>query len=151
MLLKLMVLLEGTARRLQPDFSLLEVLAPLQRRMVLRRLSPIRQAKKARRIYADAEQLAEEFPRRLRDLLNQFQSGRFEVRLEHGGLEPSVNRLVLGLLTSSLIVAASLMVSRDVWPIYGVSAPGAAAFGIAGALGMRLAWAIRKSGWLDSH
>lgn len=151
MLLKLLIMLEGTAQRLAPRFSLLEVLTPLQRRMVLRRLSPARQAKKARRIYGEVEQLAEELPRRLRDLLNQFQSGRFEVHLEHGGLEPSVNRLVLGLLTSALIVAGSLMVSREVLPVYGVSAPGVFAFVLSGLLGLRLLWAIAKSGWLDSH
>ncbi|MEO1497332.1 MAG: AarF/UbiB family protein [Planctomycetota bacterium] len=151
MLLKLLIMLEGTAQRLAPRFSLLEVLAPLQRRMVLRRLSPTRQAKKARRLYGEVEQLAEEMPRRIRDLLNQFQSGRFEVQLEHGGLEPSVNRLVLGLLTSALIVGGSLMLSREVLPLYGVSAPGVLAFALSALLGLRLLWAIAKSGWLDSH
>ncbi|TWT43306.1 ABC1 kinase family protein [Botrimarina hoheduenensis] len=151
MLLKLLIMLEGTAQRLSPQFSLLEVLAPLQRRMVLRRLSPLRQAKRVRRLYGEVEQLAEEMPRRIRDLLNQFQSGRFEVHLEHGGLEPSVNRLVLGLLASALIVGGSLMVSRNVWPVAGVSAPGVIAFVLSGLLGVRLWWAIAKSGWLDSH
>lgn len=151
MLLKLLVMLEGTAKRLSPQFSLVELLGPMQRRMVLRRLNPLRQAKKARRLFGEVEQLAEEMPRRVRDLLTQFQSGRFEVHLEHRGLEPSVNRLVLGLLTSSLILAGALMVRSDVWPIYGVSTPGAIAFVFSGLLGLRLLRAISKSGWLDSH
>ncbi len=151
MLLKLMVMLEGTARRLSPDFSLIDLLGPMQRRMMLRRLNPLRQAKKARRLYGEVEQLAEEMPRRIRDLLTQFQSGRFEVHLDHRGLEPSVNRLVLGLLTCALIIGGSLMVSRDVWPIYGVSTPGVLAFAGSGLLGLRLLRAISKSGWLDSH
>jgi ubiquinone biosynthesis protein len=123
----------------------------MQRRMLLRRLNPLRQAKKARRLFGEVEQLAEEMPRRLRELLTQFQSGRFEVHLEHRGLEPAVNRLVLGMLTSSLIVAGALMVSRDVWPLYGISAPGVIAFVFSGLLGLRLLRAISKSGWLDSH
>lgn len=151
MLLRLMVLLEGSSRRLSPDFSLLELLGPMQRRMMLRRLNPKRQAKKARRLMGEVEQLAEEMPRRLRDLLTQFQSGRFEVHLDHRGLEPSVNRLVLGLLTCALILGGSLMVSRDVWPLYGVSAPGVLAFLFSGLLGLRLLRAISKSGWLDSQ
>ncbi|QDV75673.1 putative protein kinase UbiB [Botrimarina mediterranea] len=151
MLLKLLVMLEGTAKRLSPHFSLVELLGPMQRRMILRRLNPMRQAKKIRRLYGEVEQLAEEMPRRVRDLLTQFQSGRFEVHLEHRGLEPSVNRLVLGLLTSSLILAGALMVRTEVWPIYGVSAPGAIAFVFSGLLGLRLLRAISKSGWLDSH
>ena len=151
MLLKLLVLLEGTARKLQPDFSLLEVLAPMQKRITLRRLSPARQAKKVQRIYSDVEQLAEELPRKIRDLLNQLQTGQARARLDHRGLEPAVNRLVLGLLTSSLIVGGSLMLSREVLPVYGVSAPGLLAFALSGLLGLRLARAISKSGWLDSH
>jgi hypothetical protein len=43
------------------------------------------------------------------------------------------------------------MASRDLWPVYGVSAPGALSFAIAGLLGLRLWGAIRKSGWLDSR
>jgi ubiquinone biosynthesis protein len=151
LLLKLLVMLEGTGRSLRRDFSLLDVLGPIQRRAVLRRLSPIRQARKLRRLYGEAELLAEELPRRVRDLLTQFQSGRFEVHLDHRGLEPSVNRLVLGLVTSALLLAGALMASRDLWPVYGVSAPGAVAFAIAGLLGLRLWGAIRKSGWLDSR
>lgn len=151
MLLRLLVMLEGTGRRLSPSFALVDLLGPVQRRMVLRRLNPFRQAKKARRVLGEVEQLAGEMPRRVRDLLTLFQSGRFEVHLDHRGLEPSVNRLVLGLLTSALIVAGALMVSRDVWPIYGVSTPGVAAFAFSALLGLRLLWAISKSGWLDSH
>lgn len=150
MLLKMIVMLEGTAQKLEPNFSLLEVVVPLQKRMMLRRLSPKRQAKKLRRLYGDLELLAEETPRRLRDLLKQIQTGRFEVHLEHRGLEPSVNRLVLGLVTSALIVGSSLMVSGEVLPLWGVSAPGAVGFAVSGLLGVRLWWAIRKSGWLDS-
>jgi len=151
MLLKLMVMLEGTAQRLEPDFSLIDLLGPMQRRMMLRRLSPGRQAKKARRLYGEVEQLAEEMPRRIRELLTQFQSGSFEVHLDHRGLEPAVNRLVLGLLTCALILGGSVMVSFNVWPLYGASVPGVVAFLFSGLLGLRLLRAIAKSGWLDTH
>ena len=50
--------------------------------------------------------LAEVVPRRLRDILQQVQAGRFDVHLDHRGLEPSVNRLVLGMLTSALFLGS---------------------------------------------
>lgn len=155
MLLKMLVQLEGTARLLSPSFSLLEVLEPLQRRMILRRLSPVRQAKKARRIYGELEQLAEVLPRRLRDILQQVQSGKFDVHLDHRGLEPSVNRLVLGMMTSALFLGSSLMLSRSVWPIRGlwffdgVSIPGLVGLAFSGLLGLRVLRAIYKSGRLE--
>ena len=125
MLLKVLVMLEGTAQLLHPCFSLMEVLQPYQRKMLARRLSPARQYRKARRIVSEVEQLAEVVPRRLRDMLQQMQSGRFDVHLDHRGLEPSVNRLVLGMLTSALFLGSTLMVTRNVWPVHGVSVPGA--------------------------
>ena len=65
-----------------------------------------------RRIYSELEQLAEILPRRLRDILQQVESGKFDVHLDHRGLEPSVNRLVLGMMTSALFLGSSLLISR---------------------------------------
>jgi len=149
MLLKVLVMLEGTAKQLAPQFSLMEVLKPYQRKMLARRLSPSRQLRKARRIAHELELLAEIVPRRLRDILQQVQSGRFDVHLDHRGLEPSVNRLVLGLLTSALFLGSTLMVTRDVWPLHGISVPGALGGLLSLGLGLRLLRAINKSGHLD--
>jgi ubiquinone biosynthesis protein len=149
MLIKVLVMLEGTARMLEPGFCLMEVLQPYQKTMWRRRMSPARQWRKARRIYAELEQLAEVLPRRLRDILQQIESGRFDVHLDHRGLEPSVNRLVLGLLTSSLFLGSSLLISRNVWAIQGVSVPGAVGVLLSAYLGWRLLRAISKSGRLD--
>jgi len=67
-----------------------------------------------------------------------------------------VNRLVLGMLASSLFMGAALMLSRNVPPLIDLpplmpdlSAPGAAAAVVSIALGLRLWFAINKSGHLD--
>jgi ubiquinone biosynthesis protein len=149
LLLKALIMLEGTARLLNPQFSLMEAMEPYQRRMMLRRLSPIRHLKKIRRISYEFEQLAELLPRRIREILQQVQSGKFDVHLDHRGLEPSVNRLVLGMLASALFLGSSLLMSRNVWPLYGVSVPGILGGILSLLLGIRLWWAISKSGHLD--
>jgi ubiquinone biosynthesis protein len=149
MLIKVLVMLEGTARMLQPDFSLMELLQPYQKKMLRRRLSPARQMRKARRIYSEVEKLAEILPRRLRDILQQVESGKFDVHLDHRGLEPSVNRLVLGLLTSSLFLGSSLLISQRVWEFHGVPIPGTLGVLFSAFLGWRLLRAIGKSGRLD--
>jgi ubiquinone biosynthesis protein len=149
MLIKVLVMLEGTARMLQPNFSLMELLEPYQKKMMRRRLSPARQIRKARRIYSEVEKLAEVLPRRLREILQQVESGKFDVHLDHRGLEPSVNRLVLGLLTSSLFLGSSLLVSQNVWAFHDVSIPGALGYLLSAFLGWRLLRAISKSGRLD--
>jgi ubiquinone biosynthesis protein len=149
MLIKVLVMLEGTARLLQPDFSLMELLQPYQQSIWRRRMSPARQIRKVRRIYSELEQLVEVLPRRLRDILQQIESGKFDVHLDHRGLEPSVNRLVLGLLTSSLFLGSSLLISMHVWEIGRVSVPGTLGVLLSAFLGWRLLRAIAKSGRLD--
>jgi ubiquinone biosynthesis protein len=150
-LLKVLVMLEGTARLLNPHFSLIELMKPYHEKLVLRRLSPQRHLHKFRRIFHEWEALAGMLPQGLREVLRQLQSGTFTIHQEHKGLEPSVNRLVFGMLTSSLFLGSAWMMSNKVLPVGEVSIPGLV--GIAGsvALGLRLLWAIRKSGRLDEQ
>jgi ubiquinone biosynthesis protein len=149
MLIKVLVMAEGTARLLEPNFSLMELMQPYQEKMLLRRMSPARQMRKMRRIYSEVEQLAEILPRRVRDILQQVDAGKFDVHLDHRGLEPSVNRLVLGMLTSALFLGSSLMISQNVWLFRGVSVPGTIGVLFSAFLGWRLVRAINKSGRLD--
>jgi ubiquinone biosynthesis protein len=150
MLIKTLITLEGTSRLVSPRFSLIEVIKPYRRRMLLRRLSPRRRARKLRRFVANLEHLVEALPQGVLDILEQVQSGTFDVHLDHRGLEPSVNRLVLGLLASALFVGSSWLLAQDVPPlIRGVSVFGAAGCCLALLLGLRLIRAINKSGHLD--
>ena len=114
MLIKTLVTLEGTARLLSPGFSIMEVMQPFQRRPLLRRLSPATRLRKLRRAYMEFEHLAAVLPRRVIDILEQIQTGKFDVHLDHRGLEPSVNRLVLGMLASALFLGSALMLSQQV-------------------------------------
>ena len=156
MLLKVLIMLEGTGRRLSPDFSLVEILTPFRRKLAARRLSPTRQIRKVQRIAYELEHLAEVLPRRLRDILQQVQSGKFDVHLDHRGLEPSINRLVYGLVTSALFIGSVQMVTGNVWPLNfwpleGISAPGLLGVALSAAQGIRLLRAINKSGHLDER
>ncbi|MDZ4656567.1 MAG: AarF/ABC1/UbiB kinase family protein [Bythopirellula sp.] len=149
LLLKVLIMLEGTAKKLEPNFCLMEVLQPYQRKIMARRLSPSRQLRKAKRFAFEIQELIEVFPRRLRDIMQQVQAGRFDVHLDHRGLEPSVNRLVLGMMTSALFLGSTMLVTNHVWPLWNVSVPGTLGFMLSGFLGLRLLRAISKSGSLD--
>jgi ubiquinone biosynthesis protein len=149
MLIKVLIMLDGTSRLLEPRFSLVELIEPYQRKLLRRRLSPMRQMKKMRRIYSEIEQLVEILPRRIRDILQQVESGKFDVHLDHRGLEPSVNRLVLGMMTSALFLGSSLLLSRGVWDFRGISVPGLLGCLVSLFLGWRLLRAIGKSGRLE--
>ena len=150
MLIKVLVTLEGTARMLNPRFSLLEVMQPYRKKMLMRRLSPGRRLRKVRRFFAELEHLAAILPRSLMDMIEQIQTGRFDVHLEHRGLEPSVNRLVLGMLASALFLGSAVLIRSGLPPLIGaVSLPGALGCLVSIAMGLRLWRAINKSGHLD--
>jgi len=159
MLLKVLVMLEGTAKSLSPSFSIMEVMKPLRREILMRRLSPKRQIRKMQHLYGELEYLAEVMPRKVLDILAQIQSGKFDVHLEHRRLGPSVNRLVLGMLASALFLGSSLMLSRQVPPViyippaslemHSVSVLGLSGCIVSLMLGVRLLLAMGKSGHLD--
>ncbi len=149
MLLKVLITLEGTSKLLSPRFSLLEVMKPYRKRMLLRRLSPGRQIRKMRRVAWELRHLLDILPRGLSEIIEQVQAGQFDVHLDHRGLEPSVNRLVLGMLASALFLGSALLVTRDFAPWYGVSVPGVVGVLVSVVLGLRLWRAINKSGHLD--
>ena len=159
LLIKTLVTLEGTVKSLSPDFSLLEVMQPFHRRLIMRRLSPARQIRKIRRIYVQLENLAEVLPGRIVEILDQVQRGKFDVHLDHRRLGPSVNRLVLGMLASALFLGSSILLSQRVPPLLFPGEPvlgmkdlsllGLTGSSVAILVSLRLLRAIGKSGHLD--
>ena len=74
-------------------------------------------------------------------------SGQFRVHLDHHHLDPTVNRLVLGILAASLFLGSSLLWSMKAAPLlFGVSVFGALGYAVAIRLGWRVLRGIKKSG-----
>jgi ubiquinone biosynthesis protein len=167
LLIKVLVTLEGSAKLLSPKFSLMEIMEPFRKQMFLRRMNPGRYMRKLRRFLMEVEGLAEILPRRLADILDQVQSGRFDVHLDHRGMGPSINRLVLGMLTSAMFLGSSWMLANQLPPVVWrgklwwdlqdhlglahLSILGLIGCTLAIMLGLRLLRAIQKSGHLDQQ
>lgn len=162
LLIKTLITLEGTTKIMNPSFSLMEVMQPFHRNMLLRRVSPARHLRKMRRVALELEHLAEVLPSRLIEILEQIQSGKFDVHLDHRGLGPSVNRLVLGMLTSALFLGSAMMLSLKVPPLLfpnsellqQLGMQELSILGLIGSatsilIGLRILRAIMKSGHLD--
>lgn len=150
LLIKVLVMLEGTSRALNPSFDMLSLIKPFRKRMLRRYLSPARRLRKVQQVLREWRHLGEVLPRSLADILQQLQYGRFEVHLEHKHLEPSINRLVYGMLASALFVGSAMLLSAKVPPtISDISLLGAAGLTLSTVQAVRLFWAIRNSGRLD--
>jgi ubiquinone biosynthesis protein len=151
MLLRTLVELEGTAQQLSPEFSLAEVIRPFYVPMVRRRFSPHRILGRLQHAYRDWERLVEALPRDLSDVMKRVRDGTFSVHLDHRHLDPVINRLVLGVMTSALIVGSSLLWSMKAPPVLaGVSVFGGAGYLVAMYLAWRIVRAIKKSGDISS-
>jgi ubiquinone biosynthesis protein len=152
LLIRVLVVLEGTGRLLSPQFNLVELIESYYRGIAWRRFSPAKRLKKLRRHFREWEHLGELLPRTVADLLRQAQGGKFSVHIEHNRLESTVNRLVFGLVSSALFLGSSLLWSQKVPPLlWDLPVLGIAGCVLSFALGLRLLWAIRKSGHLDRH
>jgi len=159
MLLKTMMMLDGTGRMLNPQFSLSELFHRHRRRIMMKRFSPSRRLRKLWRMYNELERLAEVMPRRISEILELVRVGKFDIHLDHRRLEPSVNRMVMGIMTAALFMGSSQMLSSDVPPLLfkeeawlqmkDISIPGAIGLVISFAIGFRLVMAINRSGRLD--
>ncbi|MFO0011425.1 MAG: ABC1 kinase family protein [Planctomycetota bacterium] len=116
-LIKTLVTLQGTISQTSPHFSLLQVIEPMFRKLWWNRYSPRRQARRLRRMVVEVEGLLEKLPAQISSLMEIVQAGKLDVHLSHRGLSPSINRLVLGLLTSSLLLGSSILMASKVPPL----------------------------------
>lgn len=131
LLIRALVTLEGIGRRLDPNFNLAGHLQPFVESLVKERFQPGRFAD---RFLHDARQfakLAGTVPRHLANSLRKISEDDIHIQLQHQNLdhfisemERASNRLVVGIVVASLIVASALIISRGVnivWitiPIY---------------------------------
>jgi ubiquinone biosynthesis protein len=152
MLMRTLVVLEGTARQLNPEFSLAEAIRPFYNTMVRKRLSLRRIPGRLQHALGEWERLAASLPRGLNDVLKRVRDGTFSVHLYHRHIDSAINRLVLGVITAALYVGSSLLWSMKAPPtIKDVSIVGGAGYFVAAYLSWRLLRAIKKSGDINPN
>lgn len=151
-LIRLLIMLEGTVRLLDPDFQLFKLLESRKLEFTQKRFSPERLMQRVLRSYRDWERLLTMLPRELADILDSFRSSNFEVHLNVRHLDTIVNRLVCGILSAALFMGSCMMLSASIPPmVRGVSVFGALGCGIALFLGFRLLLAVKRSGDLEDE
>jgi len=139
LLLRMLAVLEGTVRLLHPSFSLVEVVEPYAAAAVRRRYTPGHVWRELQGGAREWQRLLRSLPGDLNEMVRRTRAGTLSVHLEHRRLDPVVNRLVLGLLTSSLLLGSSLLWSMHAPPLVGgVSLFGAIGYVLALVMGLSL-------------
>jgi ubiquinone biosynthesis protein len=152
LLIRAIVTLEGVGRELDPEFNLALHLKPFAERLVRDRYNPRRIASKA---LGDAQAILgvlHDIPAHVGKTLQTLSQDDLRIQLEHRHLDHliteldrSSNRVVTGMVMSSLIVASALVLRASgpaAWWI------GAATFVMSSLLGIWLIYGIFRSGRL---
>ncbi|MSQ94853.1 MAG: AarF/ABC1/UbiB kinase family protein [Gemmataceae bacterium] len=146
LMLKTLVMLEGTSRTLSPNFNLAALIEPYQVKVFKHRLSFERLFKRLYRAYRDWDRLIDMLPRDLTEILRRVRSGTFEMRHEHHRLESAINRLIMGVLSASFFMGSALLLAHKVPPAPGdVSITGVIGFVVSMVFVWRLIRSIHKA------
>ncbi len=121
--------LEGTIRRIKPDFNIMVHIEPFVKKMILENISPYNVVKDIYSSLSDYSELFRNLPGGLRDILNQFKNRNIKIQFEHKGLEPMLhkhdqisNRISFSIISSSLIIGSSLIIHAKIPPlVFGIS------------------------------
>ncbi|MDY3561749.1 AarF/ABC1/UbiB kinase family protein [Gemmata sp. JC673] len=152
LLLRVLVMLEGTGRLLAPGFNLLELLDPYKQASVRKKLSPRRLLRRFVGAVGEWDDLVRGLPRQLSGVMRMVQRREVGVELSHRHLEPSVNRLVFGMMVSALFVGSALLWAFKAEPLVrDVSVFGLLGCVVSALLGYRLFRAIQHSGKLEER
>lgn len=154
LMLKALATVEGTGRRLDPDFDLMEHATPFVGRIQRERLRPGQIAGDVADSGIEFFRLLKTLPGDLHSILNLARQGRVRLEFEHRGLEPMLftldrvsNRLAFAIVLAALIIGSALVVLAGVPPQWHeISIIGLCGFVVAGVMGFWLLVSILKHG-----
>jgi ubiquinone biosynthesis protein len=156
LLVKVLVIVEGMGRELDPQFDMVGHLRPFLEQALLERRSPGRLLKEVEQGVEAYLSLARNLPRDLKEVLSKINRNRFRIDLEHRGLDRfsreldrSANRLSLSLIIAALLIGSSIAMQTNRGPLL-LGLPAFAFFGFtcAGVVGIWWMIAILRSGRL---
>lgn len=117
-LLKVLLMLEGLGKELDPDFDVFAMIEPYAKRLIKLRYGLRQQKRRGIRALQDVEWLSTNGPHRVRRMLLDFERQGFRVNLqEHdlAGIYKRIERtgawIALGVMLSSLLVAMAILIA----------------------------------------
>ncbi|MGC6769104.1 ABC1 kinase family protein [Enterococcus sp. LJL51] len=117
MLIKAVVTFEGMIRELDPEISLVEISAPFAKKYFTEKIDWSTELKRAALDTLYSAKAAPQIPSRALDVLDDLAKGKSKVNIELkkqdellNRLESMINRLVIGLILSALIIGSSMLV-----------------------------------------
>ncbi|MDW7972483.1 MAG: AarF/ABC1/UbiB kinase family protein [Thermodesulfovibrio sp.] len=153
---KVLIMLEGLARELCPNISIIELLKPYAKRIISKRLHPEFYFKRTIRMFREFRDALEHIPFQFKALLRKAVRDEITVRMYHVNLpefikdiDKASNKIAFSLIVSAMILSSAIMHATQVKPlIYGISLFGLITGVFAFFLGLWLIISIIRSGKL---
>ncbi|WP_202707308.1 ABC1 kinase family protein [Sporosalibacterium faouarense] len=150
LLIKSIITIEGTGKRLDPDFNLTDISSDVLKAVASKRLDVKENLGNLGNYFIDNIDNIKAFPRTMNRILDKVEKNQVKITMNHEGLEGlkkeiniMTNKVSLSLMISALIVGSSIVIqSSNVPQIFGVSLFGFIGFGISGILGIYLIFSI---------
>ncbi len=154
LLIRVLITVEATARKLDPGFDFFSHSAPLVEKLARKRFSSEYLQKQVKAQLQEIASLVEIIPGTTRDILKKLSRGHLKFEFEHLGLERFsrnldriANRISFTMVISAIIIASSMIMSADNgFKVFGYPLLGIIGYVVAGGLGTWLAVAILRSG-----
>jgi ubiquinone biosynthesis protein len=149
MLLKTLVMLEGSSRLLDRDFDLWKFIEPQRNKAIARRFHPQSIIDNLFKRFRNWDNLFKSLPKNIMEIIEGARTGAFAVHLDHRGLNAVINRLVYGIMSAALFLLSGMLLSADVKPLVNqVSLLGILSMLLALWLGLKVVSSVKKSGGL---
>jgi len=153
---KVLIMLDGLARELSPQTSIIEMLKPYAENIIARRFSPDFYIKKFLTIFKEFKNAVENIPFQFKMLLSKAVRDDITVKMFHVNMpeflkdiEKSSNKISFSLIVSAMILSSAIMHAAEVKPLMnGISIFGLITGVVAFFLGVWLIISIIRSGKL---
>jgi ubiquinone biosynthesis protein len=153
---KALLTVEGFGRKLDPAFNFIEVAQPYAARLVSKKYSPRRLARRLKRKYDDVTDIIETMPKQVRIVLSKIIKDDVTVKMQVNNFEQfikefdrSTNRLSAAMIIAGITVSSSIIIHARVGThAFGYPFLGLVGYLVAGLFGLWLVWGIIRSGRL---
>ncbi|HDY74726.1 MAG TPA: AarF/ABC1/UbiB kinase family protein [Euryarchaeota archaeon] len=144
---------EALVRNIDPDFNSFEASRPFVTEVIAKTLNPISRIKSIGRNAGEYYDLLDGFPRRIGRVMSKVEKGELKIMFQDEKLEnlnivmeKSSNRLILGAIVSTMILASSLLSLSGENPVFMGVAVLKALIVLGSLLGLWLVFTIVRSG-----
>lgn len=156
--IKALTQVEAIGNTLNPDLNFIRFGEPYAMQVIEGKFNFQQVLKNLYKSFGEGVDFLRDFPQDLRDLYEKFRSGHYRIPIEHRfdpkGFEPLrstlnhiTNRLAEAILSASILICSSILIMADpdlLW--HGLPIMGLIGLAIGGAMALRLALAIWRSG-----